>query len=247
MLRRMQAGWKDLSDDDWRTITTCYLAEVTFLDSEVGRILEALREAGCYDDTIVVLLADHGRMLGAHGLVGLGLGLAYEEVYKVPLILRLPGRLLGDGRSPRGREVDDGLVSLVDVGPTLLDLCGLKPLPQAQGRSLRPWIEGRANKADWQEAYGEFFGQRFMYTQRIVWHGDWKYVFSPGGVDELYHLGDDPYEERNLAAEARHREVLLDMVKRMWRKMAEIGDESLLNTHYCTLRTAPVGPGAVQE
>ena len=242
MLRRMQAGWSDLSDDDWRKITTCYLAQLTFLDSEVGRILEVLRDSGCYEDTIILFLADHGRMLGAHGLVGLGLGLAYEEVYNVPLIVRLPTRLFDEAPDHRGRDVNDALVSLVDVGPTLLDLCGLAPLPHAQGRSLRPLIQGRAELADWQEAYGEFFAQRFMYTQRIVWHGDWKYIFSPGGVDELYHLAADPYEENNLAADPRHRELVVDMAKRMWRKMDQIGDDSLLNTHYSTLRTAPIGP-----
>jgi len=247
MLRRMQAGWRDLDDDDWRKITTCYLAMLTFLDSEVGRIVEVLRESGCYEDTIILFLADHGRMLGAHGLVGLGLGLAYEEAYNVPLIVRVPGRLLDEAGEHRGRDVNDALVSLVDVGPTLLDLCGLAPLPDAQGRSLRPWIEGRAKAADWQDAYGEFFAQRFMYTQRIVWHGDWKYIFSPGGVDELYHLANDPYEEDNLAAQPQHREVVVDMAKRMWRKMEQIGDESLLNTHYSTLRTAPVGPELREE
>jgi len=242
MLRRMQAGWKDVSDNDWRKITTCYLALLTFLDSEIGRIVQVLRDSDCYEDTIIVYLADHGQMLGAHGLVGLGLGLAYEEVYKVPLIVRLPDGLVDDTTDHRGRNVNDALVSLVDVGPTLLDLCRLTPLPDAQGRSLRPLIEGRTNKEDWQEAYGEFFGQRFMFTQRIVWHGDWKYVFSPGGVDELYHLANDPYEIKNLAANPQHREILVDMVKRMWRKMEQIGDQSLLNTHYSTLRAAPIGP-----
>ena len=247
MLRRMQTAWKDISEEDWRTVTTHYMAVMTFLDSEIGRILQVLRDTGCYEDTIIVYLADHGRMLGAHGLAGLGLGLAYEETYKVPLIVRIPGRLLDESVNHRGRDVDDALVSLVDVGPTLLDLCCLEPLPLAQGRSLRPLIEDRADKDDWQEAYGEFFGQRFMFTQRIVWHGDWKYIFSPGGVDELYYLAKDPYEEKSLAADPQHHDVLIDMTKRMWRKMEQIGDESLLNTHYNTLRTAPIGPYAARE
>ncbi|MHC4406133.1 MAG: sulfatase-like hydrolase/transferase [Planctomycetota bacterium] len=245
MLRRMQSAWQDMSEEDWRTVTTHYMAVMTFLDSEIGRILQVLRDAGCYDDTIICYLSDHGRMLGAHGLAGLGLGLAYEETYRVPLIIRIPDRLLDDSADHRGRDVDDALVSLVDVGPTLLDLCRLGPFPQAQGRSLRPLIEDRADKNDWQDAYGEFFGQRFMFTQRIVWHGDWKYIFSPGGVDELYDLADDPHELVNLADDPQHRDILIDMTKRMWRKMLEIGDESLLNSHYNTLRTAPIGPNAV--
>ena len=247
MLRRMQAGWKDVSDEDWQKITTCYNAQVTFIDSEVGRILQTLKDAGCYDDTIIVFLSDHGRMLGGHGLVGLGLGLGYEEVYRVPLIVRLPGGLVADVEDAAGQTVDDALVSLVDVGPTLLDLCGLTPLPDAQGRSLVPVIAGNADKSDWQDAYGEFFGQRFMFTQRIVWHGNWKYVFSPGGMDELYQLADDPFERKNLAVDPQHHDVLVDMAKRMWRKMERIGDESLLNTHYTTLRTAPIGPLSREE
>jgi arylsulfatase A-like enzyme len=247
MLRRMQAGWKDLSDQDWQKITACYLAMMTFLDSEVGRILDVLRETGCYDDTTILFLSDHGQMLGAHGLVGLGLGLAFEEVYNVPLIVRLPGWLQDKGDSPNGREIGDALVSLVNIGPTLLDLCGLPPLPDAHGRSLVPIFNRRYDPAEWQEAYGEFFAQRFMFTQRIVWHGDWKYVFSPGGVDELYNLAKDPHELRNLGAQPEQRAVLLDMAKRMWRKMDQLGDESLLESHYSTLRAAPIGPLSRKE
>jgi arylsulfatase A-like enzyme len=144
-------------------------------------------------------------------------------------------------------EVADARVGLVDVAPTVLDLCGLEPLPEAQGRSFRGVLDGTADSDEWQDAYAEFFGQRFVYTQRITWHGDWKYVFSPGGCDELYDLSIDPHERTNLAADPAHRETLIDMTRRMWRKMKEIGDESLLHTHYATLRTAPVGPVSIEE
>ena len=106
-------------------------------------------------------------------------------------------------------------------------------------------LEGTASADDWEDAYAEFFGQRFVYTQRIVWHGDWKYVFSPGGIDELYNLAYDPHERVNLADNPDHREALIEMTKRMWRKMEEIGDNSLFNTQYATLRTAPIGPGSI--
>ena len=129
----------------------------------------------------------------------------------------------------------------------LLDLCDAGPLPNAQGRSMRGVLDGPLDPADWQDAYAEFFGQRFVYTQRITWHGRWKYVFSPGGVDELYDLADDPHERTNLAGDEAHRPVLVDMCKRMWRKMESIGDESLFRTHYGTLRTAPVGPLSIRE
>jgi arylsulfatase A-like enzyme len=239
VLRRMQAVWAGLTENDWKFISAAYWATISFLDAEAGRILDALRESGEFDNTIVIVTADHGDMLGGHGLHAKGVGTAYEEVYNIPLVVRVPGLTAG-------REEADAVVSLVDVAPTLLDLCECEPLPDAHGRSLRPLLDGTADAADWQDAYAEFFGQRFVYTQRLVWHGRWKYVFSPGGVDELYDLESDPHEVRNLAGDADRREVLIEMCKRMWRKMKAIGDESLFKTHYATLRTAPVGPLSIE-
>ncbi len=239
VLERMRAVWSELTEDDWRCVSAAYWALISYLDSEAGRIVEALKETGAYENTIIVVTADHGDMLGGHGLATKGVGTAYEEVYNVPLIFRVPGL--------RAREDDEHKVSLVDLAPTVLDLCGAEPQEPCHGRSMRQVLEATSDPAEWQDAYGEFFGQRFVYTQRIVWHGDWKYIFSPGGIDELYNLGEDPHEENNLAADPECEEVLIDMCRRMWRKMKEIGDQSLFNTHYATLRTAPVGPHSIED
>ncbi|MDH7570507.1 MAG: sulfatase-like hydrolase/transferase [Armatimonadota bacterium] len=240
VIRRMRLVWEGLTDADWRKVCACYWATISYMDSEFGRLLQALRDTGLYENTIVVFTSDHGDMQGAHGLVTKGVGTSYEPVYNIPLILRVPGM-------SGGCEETEALASMVDLAPTLLDLCGAPPLPNAQGRSLRPVLEGRANPDAWQDAYAEFFGQRFVYTQRIVWHQNWKYVFSPGGVDELYNLADDPHERHNLAEEPAARNTLHAMVRRMWRRMRQIGDESLFNTQYATLRTAPIGPDSVRD
>jgi arylsulfatase A-like enzyme len=240
VIRRMRAVWQALSDADWKRVSAAYWAVISFLDSEVGRVINMLKETGLYDNTIIVFTGDHGDMLGGHGLATKGVGTSYEEVYNVPLILRVPGLT-------KGGEEHRVLTSLVDLAPTLLDLCGLKALEEAQGRSLRPVLEGTADLSGWQDAYAEFFGQRFVYTQRIVWHNQWKYVFSPGGIDELYNLAQDPHERFNLAEDEAHRAALIDMTKRMWRKMKEIGDDSLFKSQYATLRTAPIGPDAIEE
>jgi arylsulfatase A-like enzyme len=240
VVRRMRSVWHSLTDGDWRKISAAYWAVITFLDSEVGRILDTLKETDLYENTIIVFTSDHGDMLGGHGLATKGIGTPYEEVYNVPLIMRVPGiTALGEDTKT--------VTSLVDLAPTLLDLCNVRNLESAHGRSLRPVLEGMANVEDWRDAYAEFFGQRFVYTQRIVWHDHWKYVFSPGGIDELYNLFEDPHERVNLADVPEHRETLMDMTKRMWRKMKAIGDNSLFNTHYATLRTAPVGPNSISE
>jgi len=240
VVTRMRTIWAELTDDQWRGVSAAYWAVITYIDHEVGRVVQALKDAGVYEDTIIVFTSDHGDMLGGHGLATKGIGTAYEEVYNIPLIIR-------GGPAVGGADDDTTMTSLVDLGPTLLDLCGADPLAGAQGRSLRPVLEGRADAGEWQDAYAEFFGQRFVYTQRITWYDGWKYVFSPGGIDELYNLAADPHERANLAADPASRPVLIDMCKRMWRKMELIGDQSLFRTHYGTLRTAPVGPLSIRE
>jgi arylsulfatase A-like enzyme len=238
LIRRMRAVWSSVSDAEWRQVSAAYWAVITLIDSEVGRIVDVLKDTGQYDNTIIVFTSDHGDMLGGHGLATKGVGTSYEEVYNIPLILRTP-TMTG------GHEDTETLTSLIDLGPTILDLCGASSLENVPGRSLRPVIEGTADAEEWRDAYAEFYGQRFVYTQRMVWHGDWKYVFSPGGIDELYHLSTDPHERVNLADSPAHRDKLIEMTERMWRKMREIGDDSLFNTQYATVRTAPIGPGNI--
>jgi len=240
IVARLRSIWKDLSDDDWRKIRACYWATISFLDHEFGRLVQTLKDAGLYDDTIIVFTGDHGDMMGAHGLLTKGIGTPYEEVHNVPLVMRVPGC------KPAGEDTATRC-SHVDMAATLLDFCRQPPLPDAQGRSMRPVFEGKADASDWTDGYAEFYGQRFVYTQRIVWHSSWKYIFSPGGIDELYNLESDPHERKNLAGDAAHRSTVEEMCKRMWRKMRDIGDNSLLNSNYANLRVAPIGPKSIED
>jgi len=239
VVRRLRSVWEEMGEEDWRKVTACYWGVISFLDQEVGRILAALAETGLDENTIVVFTSDHGDMMGGHGLVTKGIGTPYEEVYNVPLIVRMPGQK-GLG------EDEEHLLSTVDIAPTLLDYCGAEPLLDAQGRSFRAVLEGDADAGDWRDAYAEFYGQRFVYTQRVTWSEDWKYIFNPGGIDEFYNLAEDPLERKNLAEDNGYRAVLIDMTKKMWRKMKEIGDDSLFNTDYATLRLAPIGPHSIE-
>lgn len=239
VVKRMRSVWESMTDADWQKTRACYWAVISYIDSEIGRLMDYLREKGLEEDTIIIFTSDHGDMLGAHGLATKGIGTAYEEVYNIPLIISVPGQ------TPA--EDTHTLTSLVDIAPTLLDCCGVDPLPEAQGQSLRPVLEGSADADDYQAAYAEFFGQRFVYTQRMVWHNNWKYVFSPGGLDELYNLEKDPHEKTNLAQDPAHQDQLKAMAKRMWQQMKDIGDNSLFNSQYATLRTAPIGPECLSE
>jgi arylsulfatase A-like enzyme len=235
VLRRMQRVWSELSDDQWRYVRACYWAMMTFIDAEVGRLVDALKRTGQFDNTIIIFTSDHGDMLGGHGLLTKGVATSYEEVYNIPMIVSGPGvKAAGEDASH--------LVSLVDLAPTMLDICGLDPLETAHGRSFAPILAGQDQPDQWNAAHAEFFGQRYVYTQRITWKDNWKYVFSPGGIDELYDLAADPHETTNRADDPACRDTLHEMCRQMWTTMKTIGDNSLIKTHYCTLRTAPFGP-----
>jgi len=240
IVRRMQKVCRNLTDDDWRKVTVAYWATLSYVDSQVGRILDVLRETGQYENTIIVFTSDHGDMLGGHGLITKGAGTPYEEVYNIPLIMRVPGM-------PSGMYDAESIVNLVDLAPTLLELCDVDPLPEAHGHSISPVLRRDQDASNWRDGYAEFFAQTFFYTQRIVWHDQWKYVFSPGGIDELYNLENDPHEKNNLADNPGHQDVLKQMCCRMWQKMYDIGDEKNFNSQYVTIRTAPIGPLAIRD
>ena len=116
-----------LSLEQERKAVASYYASVTFMDAQVGKVLAALEEAGLTDNTIVVFTSDHGFHLGEHDFwmkVGL-----MEESSRVPLIIKVPGQ------QP---AVCNSFAELIDLYPTLAELCGLKVPKHLQGKSLKP-------------------------------------------------------------------------------------------------------------
>ena len=229
--RRIRRTWDALDRNARAHATACYYAACSGIDDQVGRILAALRASGQEDDTLVVFTSDHGDYLGAHGLWLKGVA-AFEEAYKVPLVMRGPG-------IASGLRVD-APVSLLDLPRTLVRLL-LGDDFGGHGRDLGPWLEGRQGV---DEAYAEFHGQRFGYTQRIVWHGRHKYVFNGFDDDELYDLEADPAERHNLAHDPAARPLLRALAARMWARAREAGDRTFAEAQYGMFRFAPVGPEA---
>lgn len=231
--RRIQRLFQPLDWSDFARATACYYAFCTLIDEQVGRLLGTVRDLGEEDRTLVVYTSDHGDYLGAHRMLLKSVA-PFEEAYRVPLLLAGPG-------VPAGRRVDD-VVSLLDLPPTLLPLTTGDGFP-CQGRSLLPLLDG--DGADWpNEAFAELHGQRFFFTQRTLWRGRYKYVFNGFDEDELYDLGNDPHELRNVAREPAMRPTLEAMAARMWEIAHETGDTNMVEAQYGVLRFAPVGPEA---
>ena len=230
--RRTQSVWRDMDWQSFARATACYYAVCTMIDDQVGRLLTALAETGEEEDTVIVYLSDHGDYMGAHRLLLKGIP-PFEEVYRVPLIMKGPGL-------PQGRTNAD-VVSTMDLAPTLVELLLGKDFP-CQGRSLVPRLNGQAG---WeQEAFAECHGVRFNYTQRILWRDRCKYVFNGFDEDELYDLESDPHELRNLARDPSSGPLAEEMATRMWEIATGTGDFNLYQSHYGMYRYAPVGPQA---
>lgn len=228
--RWMQLG-AHLSWPEWQRLTAHYWGFATFIDALMGRVLDALDATGVADRTVVLATADHGDMTGHHRLFDKG-PYFYDEVMRVPFVWRYPGKITARVR------LDDALVSLVDVVPTLLDLAGVTPEPGSpplQGRSLAARLcdgGGSGNETiappDRQDAvFGETSEGDLISLQvdaRMVRTERWKYVYRPNDLDELYDVGTDPENMRNLASDPRHANDLRAMRARLAAWMRETED-----------------------
>ena len=237
--RRQREIFQRVTDPQWREARAVYYALITELDQQFGRLLDQLEQAEQLDRTIILILSDHGRYMGAHGFDAHNFG-AFEEAYNIPLIAAGP-------QVARGVETD-ALVSLADIGPTLLERAGTEPIDVPDSRSFAPLLADPATHAsDFSTSYAEFHGTRFLMTQRVLWRGPWKFVFNGFDYDELYNLDDDPDELINLAADPEYRETMRDMMAEIWRIARDTGDRILTDTHYSPMRFAIVGPNAVES
>jgi arylsulfatase A-like enzyme len=234
--RRIQSVWDDLNQEDFARATACYYAGCTLVDEQIGRILAVLNDLNMADNTIIIFTSDHGDYMAEHRLMLKGIP-PFEGAYRIPLIINGPG-------IPAGRDIPE-IVSLLDLVPTLLALTGSEQFP-CHGRSLLPLLQG--NEANWHsEAFAECHGQRFNYTQRILWRENYKYVFNGFDRDELYDLAADPYEMNNLAGNPEYETLLEGMVVRMWEIMRRTGDKTMLGAQYAMFRYLPIGPLAAEE
>lgn len=167
-----------------------YAGEAAFVDHCLGRLFGALQELGFYDDSVIVVLADHGHPLADHGKFLKGGDRMYSELLKVPFMIRLPGG--------QGARRTSALVQFQDLLPTILDLIGLKGNTSAMhGRSFLPVLRGDSD--DHREVIITGYHEA---PDRCVRDKTWSYVRRPDGEpDELYNLEEDPRERRNLIDE----------------------------------------------
>ncbi len=225
---------RDLGEADFRAIRAIYLGMVSETDAQLGRVFDAVRRAGMWDDTIVVLTSDHAEMLGDHYL--LGKGGFFEQSYHIPLIVRDPRRAAAAGTRV------DRFTEAVDVAPTLIVLLGGTPPAHLDGVSLVPFLDAAPPKVWRDAAHWEFdfrsvehgsaerhFGITSQQCNLAVMRGArWKYVHFGGGLPPLlYDLDTDPGELVNLADDPAYLAARVECAERLLAWRARHLDQSL--------------------
>ena len=192
----------DISVEQARKCKQAYFATQSFVDAQVGRLLDALEENGILEKTIIVFWSDHGYFLGEKGLWYKRK--AFERSVRVPLIISVPGM----GAGERFKQP----VELLDLYPTLMDLCELPMTDQLQGKSLRPVLtDPVANSLDKPAVTLVWYGREsWGYTLRNDRYRYMEWMEGRAGR-ELYDHAEDPDEITNLVDDPKYTELIASL------------------------------------
>ncbi|EFL88453.1 choline-sulfatase [Ahrensia sp. R2A130] len=191
----IEASKVEVTEEQVRNSRHAYFANISYFDSKVGELVQVLEESGQLDDTVVIITADHGDMLGERGLwYKMNF---FEHSARVPLIMAGPGIANTTVADP---------CSLVDILPTLLDLAG-EPSPSygepIDGRSLAPQARGEAANEQ-ATAIGEYCAEMTPWPVLMIRRGQYKYIHCDVDPPQLFDVVADPYEMNNLVDDPAH-------------------------------------------
>jgi len=189
---------KTLRDlNEWKPLVRAYLASVSFMDSQVGRVMDALSKSGQLDNTIIVVWSDHGWHLGEKSITGKNT--LWERSTRVPFIWAGPG-------VSKGAKCTKP-VELLDVYPTLLELCGAPKRDELEGHSLVPQLKDSGAAREFPAITTHNQNNHSIRTEK------WRYIHYADGSEELYDESADPNEWKNLAGDSNFHTVKQDLAK----------------------------------
>jgi arylsulfatase A-like enzyme len=176
----------------WKTYRGFYRSKVSRFDKELGKVLEALKNNGLWNNTIVMVTSDHGDMDTYHRLVFKG-PFGYEHLIRVPLLIHVPRRFGG-----KTSQRQDAFTLNVDLLPTILDFAGL-PSIVGDGGSLKSLLLGSGKQSRRQQVVSEYYNkQKWVQPLRLIRNDHYKFINHLSGINELYDLKIDPDELHNL-------------------------------------------------
>jgi arylsulfatase A-like enzyme len=189
LIASVQNGKKPLLDHERKYLVDNYDREIMMLDKNVGKILDELKDRGLYDDSLIIITADHGESFGEHNLMLHGIGL-YEDNLHVPLLVKYPS-----GDTPAGTQ--EHPVSLTGILPTVLSYLSIPVPDDVQGAPL----DDREGQTILAQNYTSthFKGQQQFRSDMVSLHqGDFKYIKFVQTQDQLFNLREDPDERHNI-------------------------------------------------
>jgi arylsulfatase A-like enzyme len=202
------APWPRTEDEIRRHLRDFY-ADISCLDAQFGRILQALRDIGEFDNTILIWTGDQGVAIGSHGLMGKQN--LYEDSMKVPVIVAGPG-------IPKGKA-SDAFAYHFDIYPTVCELVGAKAPADIDGRSLVPVMQGKA------EGVRNAIFLAYRDVQRAVRYGQWKLIRYPQvNKTQLFDLAADPRETKDLAGDPAHAAKIKELMALLAAEQKRFGD-----------------------
>ncbi len=229
------AGMDAFPEENWEEIQRIYLAQCSYVDDMFGMVIDTLKQAGLYDDSLIIFLSDHGDFAGDYGLPEKAQNTFEDVLTRVPFLIK----------PPKGEKVDPGktkaMTELIDMYATIMDYAGLEPGHDQFGVSLRPVIEDRSRagrqyvfaeggrracekQADEFHKYGEdgppatsdYWAKMNAEADddahekgTMIFDGRFKYVLRLSGRDEFYDLKADPREKTNLIGEQKYEADIL--------------------------------------
>lgn len=191
-------------NNEWKPLVRSYLASVSFVDSQVGRVLDALEKSPHADNTIIILFSDHGWHLGEKDISGKNT--LWDRSTRVPLMIAGKGL-------PKSQECTQP-AELLDIYPTLMDLCGIDNIEGLEGLSLRPQLD-KPSAPRRPAITTHNVGNHGVRTER------WRYIRYGDGSEELYDYSTDPNEWHNLASKPEHKDLIAELSKHLPEKEAK--------------------------
>lgn len=207
-----------LSEEERKHAIAHYDGAILYMDSQIKRLVDFLKKKELWDESIIVIVGDHGEHLGEHDFYYQHVASLYEQSLKVPLFVKYPGSI-------KGKQINK-LTQNIDILPTILDVLGLKSIKEMDGINLKPIIEGNTEntrKYCFAESGVSLFKQnkrKYFDGDKSKWKmvtdGNWKLIQIPhpdGDIHELYKISEDPLEKNNL--EDQEKEILESLKKKL--------------------------------
>jgi arylsulfatase A-like enzyme len=226
-------GMDRISEDERKKSLMYYYAAISYIDDKVGRIIKTLEDNGMLDNTMIIFTSDHGDFGLEHGTAG-KMGAFYNCLVNVPLIIFHPGN------EYRHNETDNSLVELVDLMPTILDICDIKVKQTFPGFSRKDLLTGMGNRRK-KKAFSQVINSNsnqidewkrgdvplrpliqdpfsagplgFLMSGAMIIKEEYKLIYYQDGTTELYNIDTDPDEIVNLSNKKEYNEIIFELIK----------------------------------